>query len=306
MIQKIIDIFYRQPQSKYKTYKRFGGYLNYKSMQKAKKEMQLYSADLPPVTSHIDGLPIFFLTGRNYLYQTLFCIQSLSKASRENYHFTLVDDGSFDTALIAKAKLKLPGSNIVLKEEIEQNLKQFLPIDEYPYLHHKRNIYPHIKKLTDVHTIPGKAHKLVMDSDMLFWSNPKTIIDWLKNPNESIFMKDCIDSYGYSRRLMEELSKCKIYDLLNVGVIGLETKIIDWCKIENWICTMEAKEGTSYFLEQAISAMIVGNRKCKILPADTYIVNPEKQQCNTQHGILHHYVDLSKENYFKWAWKQFI
>ena len=38
--------------------------------------------------------------------------------------------------------------------------------------------------------------------------------------------------------------------------------------------------------------------------ADDYIVMPSKDQVLKKKGILHHYVDISKEWYFKHAWLQ--
>nr|WP_121270598.1 glycosyl transferase [Pedobacter schmidteae] len=306
MIQKIINILYRHPRSAYRTFKHFGGLLSYQKMKKERKEMQKQAGLLPPVTSYPDGLNIYFLTGKKYLYQTLFCIQSLTRVSQQHYHFTLIDDGSFDHSLIEQAKLKLPGCHILLSKEIEDNLKLCLPEHQYPKLHHKRRIYPHLKKLTDIHTLPGNKWRLVLDSDMLFWQEPRAMNAWLKSPRQPLFMRDCKAAYGYSKSLMEKCAGGRIQPLLNVGAVGLTAEMIDWAAIENWIEVMEAEEGTSYFLEQALSAMIVGATQSLILPAQDYLVNPTARQLNHKQGILHHYVDLSKKHYYTEAWRKII
>ena len=267
-----------------------------------KGRMKLMSINLPPVQSHLKGLTIYFLTGKQYLYQTLFCIQSLTKHSREKLRFVLVDDGSFDEELINRINNQLPGSVVVTQSMITQNLKNSLPEHLYPALHHKRNVYPHIKKLTDIHTIEGSSWKLVLDSDMLFWNEPLEMIAWLKKPEKPLHMVDCDESYGYSTKLMEDLCNSKIRKLINVGAIGLKSDEINWLDIEHWVKTLEKKEGKTYYLEQALSAMIIGDSNSKILSPEQYIVNPNRNS----NGVLHHYVDLSKEFYFKLAWKKFI
>ena len=50
--------------------------------------------------------------------------------------------------------------------------------------------------------------------------------------------------------------------------------------------------------------MLIGEVKSTILPADENIVNPSTKAIEGQEGKLHHYVDLSKEGYFKQAWKK--
>lgn len=304
MLQQIINILYRYPRSTFKTYKRFGGYFSYRKMINGNKQMAKASFRLPSVISYPDGLPVYFLTGKKYLYQTLFCIQSLAKVSETKFRFVLVDDGSFDDLIIDQIKKQLPGARIVTNDIIEKNLQQHLPISLYPTLHAKRKVYPHIKKLMDVHTIQNDEWKLVLDSDMLFWNTPTDLLNWLKEPNQPIHMKDCVESYGYTQKLMEQLCNSSIPQLLNVGAIGLKSSTINWAKLNKWIEILEQQEGASYYLEQALTAMLIGDQNSIILNANTYIVNPAG--LNQPADVLHHYVDLSKKIYFGQAWKKLL
>lgn len=305
-MQSLINFLYRNPRSQLQKFRRFGGYLNYRGMMNGRREMEQHSVELPPVISYADGFPVYFLTGKNYLYQTLYCIQSLIKSSAAQFKFILVDDGSFNDALIERVAKQLPGAQVITQARINENLQNALPETRYPYLHKKRAVYPHIKKLTDVHTIPGDAWKLVLDSDMLFWHEPADLVRWLNHPKQPLHMIDCTEAYGYSQRLMTQLAGSPIKPLLNVGAIGLKSEAIDWDKLENWVKTLEEQEGTSYYLEQALSAMLIGNADAIILKAEDYIVSPGPDQIKNKTGILHHYVDLSKEGYFKHAWKHFL
>jgi len=307
MYQKVINTFYRNPRSKMREIKRFGGYLSYLKLKQSKKQMIEKSAHLPPMQSFESGLPIYFLTGTKYLYQTLFCIKSLFKVSEEKFCIYLIDDGSFDEQLINQVKKQLPGAIVVDAETIAKNLDSKLPLEEYPAIRNKRKIYPHLKKLTDIHTLSnGDQWKLVLDSDMLFWSNPKQMIDWLKTPKKPLYMLDSQRSYGYSIELMESLCKNQVPDLVNVGLIGLESQAINWNKVEKWIVQLEQAEGTSYYLEQALSAMLVNSKSSLILPKKDYIVYPSSEEISNNQGILHHYVDLSKKDYFNTEWKKIL
>jgi len=301
MIQNIINHLYRYPRSKWKTIQRFGGLRNYRYMMAGKREMIKASFFLPPVTSVPNGYKIYFLTGKNYLYQTLFCAYSLTKTSKIPFQFTLIDDGSFDQQLISRATIQMPGVKIITKEEITANLEAKLPPKDFPYLQNKRKVYPHIKKLIDVHTLEDEDYKLVLDSDMLFWREPKEMINWLKKPIGTLHMIDCEESYGYDKNLMESICKAKIPEMVNVGIIGLNSKSINWMAVENWGKTLEETEGASYFLEQALSAMIIASQERTILSIENYIVNPKNGK--EKQKILGHYVDLSKENYFNQSWK---
>ena len=306
MLQAIINVLYRYPRSYLKRVYGMGGILSYSRMKRGQRQMRNAAFELPPVYSSANGLPVYFLTGKNYLYQTLFCITSLTKCSAEEFKFILVDDGSFDEKLISLIKRQLPGATIIQKQTIEDNIRAALPADKYPVLNLKRAEYAHIKKLTDVHTLPGEDWKLVLDSDMLFWEEPIQLIAWLKNSSKPVHMVDCTESYGYSTALMEELASAKIPALLNVGVIGLQSSHIKWLELENWTATLEAREGKTYYLEQALSAMLVAKQPCLVLGKEHYMVNPTDDAISHCKGILHHYVDRSKRAYYTTAWKKLI
>lgn len=305
MLQNLINFLYRYPKARLKKISQFGGFFNYWQMIHNRRLMKKASENLPPVISYIDGLPVYFLTGKDFLYQTLFCIQSLSRNSTERFSFILIDDGSFTPGLINRINLQLPKAQVITSQQIAQNLEH-LPENRYPVIWKKRREYPHIKKLTDVHTLPGSEWKLVLDADMLFWNEPTAMLNWLKNPDRSLHMVDCNKSYGYSDQLMQQLAGTSIPQLLNVGAIGLNSNHINWDNIENWIVTMEEKEGTSYYLEQALSAMLVRDNSALVLDADQYIVNPSEKLIAAKSGILHHYVDLSKKGYYNKAWRKLI
>ena len=275
-------------------------------MLASQSQMKKAAYKLSPMPCFDDGLKIYFLTGKNFLYQTLFCIYSIAKFSEEKFQFVLVDDGSFDETDLHFINSKLPGCLIITKETINDNLAQLLPIEQFPYLHHKRKVYPHIKKLTDVHSLRNLGEwKLVIDSDMLFWAEPAEIISWLKNPTSVIYMKDCEESYGFNTKDMETLCGNPIPDKLNVGVIGINSTTINWEEVEGWAKKLEVAYA-SYYLEQALSAMIVAGENKTMLPAAKYIVNPNLAEIKNPIGFLHHYVDLSKAGYFNIAWKNLL
>ena len=305
-LQLVVNHLYRFPRAKWRIYQRFGGYLNFRKISRAHNEMKQAVAQLPVCKSYTEGDKIFFLTGEKYLHQTLFCIASLVKVSDNSYHFILVDDGSLNKELENVVRTKVPGITIVNAASIEENLNKWLPVATFPLLRAKRLVYPHLKKLTDVHTWSNDGWKMVMDSDMLFWHEPVALTDWFRNTNKPVHMVDCEESYGYSRQLMEELCCTPVPEKLNVGIAGLNSAEINWAKLEQWLQQLESKEGKTYYLEQALTAMLIGNKPALVLPKEDYVVNPEAGEVDRCSGVLHHYVDLSKEGYFKKAWRKVL
>jgi hypothetical protein len=303
---KIIYHIYYRPLAGLNHIKRLG-IINYLVTGNRKRQMVSAAKFLKEINkSDLPEHAIYILTGKKYWYQTAFCLYSLQKVSESiQFNAILVDDGSFDDRLIRQIKSQFPNIKLQLADETEKRLKEYLPTNRYPALRKKRENYPHIRKLIDIHA--GQAGwKVVLDSDMLFFNKPKVLEGWLKNPEIPIFLQDPYYAYYYSAGLMTNLAGKVVPLYLNVGMVGLQSESLDWDKLESWIVELEAREGQNYLLEQALSAMIVAGKPILIAPKDDYIVLPNKQETQKPSAVLHHYVAESKEWYFKNAWRAIL
>jgi hypothetical protein len=247
---------------------------------------------------------VYFLTGKKYWYQTAFCLYSLQRFAEVNIRAVLVDDGSFDDDLAMQVSQQFPStSQVVRKSELDGLLEEKLPLAKFPVLRKRRLEYPHIRKLTDIHILPGEGAKLVLDSDMLFFRKPDTLLQWLSNPAGMLFMKDVEESYGYSASLLRQLSGVKTFpERLNVGIAGIPSSKINWDKLEYWTDELMKRDGSSYLQEQAITAMLAANENYYCLDEQDYKVLPSIEH-ETVPEILHHYVADAKYDYFVKGWK---
>jgi len=280
------------------------GVFNYLRVERARRKMIAAANALKGIENPaLPAYQVYILTGKKYWYQTAFCLYSLQKVSDGmQINAILVDDGSFDDKLVRQIRSQFPMARIQSAAETEKRLKQYLPAERYPALRKKRESYPHIRKLTDIHA-GQTGWKMVMDSDMLFFKEPELLESWLKNPSTSFFLRDPFYAYYYTLDLMSSLTGQAIVPNLNVGMAGLDSENIDWDSLESWIVELEAREGTNYLLEQALSAMIVAGKPVLVAPKDDYQVLPAEQETRAPDAVLHHYVAESKEWYYKNAWR---
>jgi hypothetical protein len=196
----------------------------------------------------------------------------------------------------------LPGLRVIGQAEVLDSLEARLPVGRYPELRRRRLVYPHLRKLTDIHTT-GDGWKLVLDSDMLFHKKPEFLLCWLAAPDRPCHMVDIADAYGYSTGLLRELVDCELPPRVNVGICGLNSDVIDWDKLEHWCKQMLAREGTQYLMEQALVAMLVAGKECAVAPVRDYIVGPSREEAERPTAVLHHYIAESKAWYFRFAWR---
>jgi hypothetical protein len=245
---------------------------------------------------------VYFLTGAKFWYQTAFCAHSLLAHSGNPLRVVIIDDGTLTKRQADVLAHVLPGLEVVWDQEIQRRLDEYLPATQFPVLRQRRLVYPHLRKLTDVHA-GGEGWKLVLDSDMLFNRCPAFLLDWLSAPDRPCHMLDVENAYGYTQALMTELAGAPIPDRFNVGICGLKSDAIDWGRLESWCGTMLEREGSHYLQEQALTAMLVAAGPRAAAPAADYIVRPTRSETERPTAVLHHYVAESKAWYFRFGWR---
>jgi hypothetical protein len=254
-----------------------------------------------PVTP---GLPeLHFLTGRKFWYQTAFCLHSLQFHSGLAFRPVFHDDGSLGETIAARLLGLFPHARIERVCASASRVAALLPPDRFPAIHAElRRVHPNFRKLTDVH-VGATGYRVVLDSDMLFFRRPDFLIEWLQQPRNPLYMLDVADAYGYSKNLMTTLAGHSPPPCVNVGFCGFNSSEIDWARLESWCRQLVAAEGTHYYIEQAVSAMLFAGRPCAIAPRPDYLVMPDAVECRAPTAVLHHYVADSKCGYFRHAWR---
>jgi hypothetical protein len=300
---RIVYLGWHKPLAEIRRSFREGGPLSQWRTARGREEMKRAAAQLPPVPPPPAGAPeIHFLTGQRFWFQTAFCFWSLCHHAGRPLRAVIYDDGTLDATLRAECARLFPGARVVTAAEIEARLDTHLPTADFPTLRARRRNYPNLRKLTDVHA--GEVGwRLVLDSDMIFFQRPAALLAWLDAPTRPLHMADVQDAYGYSPALLCALAGAPIPHLLNVGVCGLRSDGINWKQLEDWNRRLIEAEGTSYYEEQALTALMLAGRDAECLPAADYRLMPGDAECRSPTAVLHHYVDLSKRGYFRQAWR---
>jgi hypothetical protein len=254
------------------------------------------AGDGPPLSVHL-------LTGSRFWYQTAFCLHTLSTHSGRRVCPVAYDDGSLLPAQAEQLLRIFPGGRIVAGSETRERLERFLPRGRYPTLRERWDRYPNIRKLIDPH-LGSRGWKLVIDSDLLFFREPAFLLSWSDAPGAPLHAVDVADAYGYTPGIMEALAGKPIPGRVNVGLCGLDSAAMDWPQIEAWCRALVEREGTSYYLEQALVAMLVAGRACAVAPAGDYVTLPRLPEALECRAVMHHYVAESKRWYFQSNWRR--
>ncbi len=298
--------FFHTPVNRVRDSLRNGGPFVERETERQRLLMVEAAKTLPalPEPAGVQKISLHLLTGKRFLYQAAFCLHSFARHSGANLEAHLYDDGSFDDTLRAELERLGPGIVFHSMAETRAKLDTLLPESRFPVLRERWRNYPNIRKLTDPH-LGSTGWKLVIDSDLLFFRRPDFLLDWCATPDRPLHAVDCEESYGYSRPLMEKLAGAPIPPLVNVGLCGLRSENLDWVELEAWCAELIAREKTSYYLEQALVAMLVARQQpCAVAPTGDYVTKPDRAEGLQPRAVMHHYVAESKRWYYRHGWRE--
>ncbi len=284
---------------------RNGGPIVERETERQRLEMAAAALGLPPLPAWPGAprLTLHLLTGRRFWYQTAFCLHSFARHSDAEVGAEIYDDGTFDDDLRTRLARLGPGMKFHSAASIRARLGDLLPESRFPVLRERWRNYPNLRKLTDPH-LGSTGWKLVLDSDLLFFRRPAFLLDWCAAPDRPLHAVDCEESYGYSRALMERLAGAPIPPRVNVGLCGLRSETLNWPELEAWCAELIAREKTSYYLEQALVAMLAARaQRCAVAPAADYVTKPDRAEVLAPRAVMHHYVAESKRWYFRHGWR---
>lgn len=297
--------YYYRPLGKLRQIIEQGGPFAMRETERQRAEMERAAALLPalPIPQSDTALRLHVLTGKRFWYQTAFCLHSFATAAAEPVQIEIYDDGTLDEQYSALLLRLGPAVTIHRQEDILSRLDRHLPAGKFPVIRRLWAEYPHIRKLTDIH-VGSIGWKLVIDSDLLFFRKPDLLLAWMRDPQNPLQAVDCEESYGYTKPLMGRLAGCEIPSLVNVGLCGLRSESLDWGELEMWCKEMIEKERQSYFLEQALVAMLVARFSSRtVAPRESYVTLPERREVLSPKAVMHHYVANSKRWYFRTGWR---
>jgi len=280
-----------------------GGAFEIQRTKRGSDEMEAAAAQLPLLSITIGTpLELHLLTGKRFWFQTTFCLWTFARQAGRPLAPTIYDDGSLATAHRETLARLFPATRFISQAESSAKLDQFLPVSKFPALRERWLNYPNIRKLIDPH-LGNIGWKLVLDSDLLFFRRPDFLIDWIDHPSRPLHAVDCETSYGYSSVIINELADTRVPERINVGLTGLKSESLDWEKLEYWCRTLIDKERTSYYLEQALVAILLADKNCAIAPASDYVTKPVPPEACACKAVMHHYVANSKRWYFQYNWR---
>jgi hypothetical protein len=271
---------------------------------KGKSEMERAVRALPAartVASDLPALDVRMLTGHRHAALTAVALYSLARASGRELAPVLHDDGSLAPEDAELLKRLFPRVRLVSPDESLAALEEKLPSMKYPFLRKLRLAYVHLRKLTDLH-VYETGWKTVMDADVFFYRAPMQLLSCI-DEKRSCHMVDCQTSYGCPVSTLDELARNPVHPRVNVGLLHLDSGSLDWDDLEFFSKAILSRHGFSYYLEQALLAVVMSKLGAEPLDAVDYLVRPSAGGAVRPREVAHHFVDRSSLGMYADGWR---
>src|SRR5690606_15866450 len=103
---------------------------------------------------------------------------------------------------------------------------------------------------------------------------------------------------------LEALTGTSIPEKINIGIMGLQSGLIDWDQIEHWIATLLDRHGAHYNITQGLCSMVISQQEPILAVAENqYVVLPSDAECRNPDCVWQHYVADSKAGYYRYGWR---
>jgi hypothetical protein len=273
---RIVYRFWHRPRQWCDLARTYGWGLNARAAL-GERRMGAAAARLPSLPAGETKLtaPIYFLTGRRFWPQTLFCAHSFVRHSGMGAEFRFVSDGTMDDEIARQLTRLFPDARILGHAGLDEKIASVLPPARFPTLHAHRRRFVLLRKLTD--TLAGElGYRLFLDSDMIFWRRPDELLARLARA-EPLYMADLgDDGYTLARSVLQEKLGVIPAPGVNSGVVAVHPEKVDWDLLERACALLLAEGRDQRLLEQTLWAIVLGAQNGRPLPAADYrlVIDP--------------------------------
>lgn len=221
-----------------------------------------------PVTkTNSDFCEIHVLTSKTDYINLMWALKSFYFYSQRDYSLCIHEDGTLEQEQITILRQHFPNARIILKKEADEIMRSALT--SYPASAQFRMSNHLAPKLFDFKYFLKAERMLLLDSDILFFENPKELIDHVEDITykKNIFNKDVM--YGYTVPF-EELQSRLDFTLIpyfnsGLGLIHKDSIRTEW--IEQFLHIPDLV-GHFWRIEQTLFALCSSRFGVELLPSN--------------------------------------
>jgi hypothetical protein len=210
---------------------------------------------------------VHVLTSAQDFLDAVWAIKSLWWAGRQSFALCVHDDGTLDRGAFEQLRHHFPGARVIPRAQADADLASVL--ETTPVSRALRAYYTPYLKIFDFRHYLSSARMLVLDSDVLFFSEPSTLLRHLVDPSKpNTANRDIATAYTISTEAASKLLGVPCVERFNSGLAAIDRRSLDLRAIEELAATPRLLDRANYLyvLEQTLYAMLSSRFGVELLP----------------------------------------
>ncbi len=239
--------------------------------------------------------PVHVLTGAKDWRLCAWMLASFFHFSEQTWNIVIHDDGTLPADARDSLKTLFKNARIIGRDEADAAMDKALA--PYPFCHDYRNKHPLALKIFDMPHFCKAERFIILDSDVLFFSHPREIMDWANGSEESCWFNEDVTegSLITPEHAWDDLG-VKLWARVNSGLCLLTRKAVDLDFCERALGETSILKGNIWRVEQTLFALCASKSgKGGLLPK-TYEVTLGKHA--SADCVARHYVGAVRDRFF--------
>lgn len=231
---------------------------------------------------------LHMLLGHQHVGMCLWSIKSFLHYANIPFIVVLHDDGSLTKSDILRLKEHLVNAKVIRKLDADDLIKEKLThlsnCLEYRFTFKKTSDHRGTKynvrifslRLFDFNLISSASKILVLDADVLFFKEPREIIEWAIEPgdNNSLYsVEQYLPVRNIKNEIIEFKRKAPTPTAANAGLLCFDKRAFDLDTIDNWIGSRKGSIDMHATFEQATYNHLIKKKGGSSSLPDTYSFN---------------------------------
>jgi len=239
-------------------------------------------------------VPVHMLTGKNDWLLAAWALASFFHFTEQTWNVVIHDDGTLPDEARTTLKELFKTARIISRDEADTRMDRVLA--PFPLCHDYRNKHPLGLKIFDVAQFVEGERFILLDSDVLFFSYPREIMNWVGDGAECWFNEDIEDSALITADSAWADLQVPLWPRVNSGLCLLAKGAIDLEFCERALGETSILKGHVWRVEQTLFALCASRYgKGGLLPK-TYEVSLAWQA--TSDAVARHYVGAVRDRFY--------
>lgn len=229
----------------------------------------------PMVNTNNKRCEIHVLTSSKDYLNLIWALKSFYYFSKKNYSLCIHEDGSLSGREIYNLEKHFPNARIIKRSEADSKILPLLK-KKYPLSYKIRKDYIISVKEFDFKYYLESDRMLAFDSDILFFDNPKFLIDKIEDDSykKNIFNRDIETAYSIGPEEVQKSIGLDVIEKFNSGLGLLHKNSLRWDWVEEFL-DMPNFFGHNWRFEQTLMCLCSSRWGVELLPSE-YDVTLEK------------------------------